>query len=385
MNSCQRPGRTKLEIARLIFGNATADVESIRACRTAGGIEVCVVDEYGTEFEDGQRIYERPLALGELIEFIESARHPDLDEGSEGLVLGLVRSMFAAGNEDTASLMQYVHVSSAFYPDIQRYYVNKIGELIPKITKDTGYIRNPWPGWRARPRRKIANGYRASTPSERRAGARSYPRAGRDAVRVGLGMNPGKQPHVDASQRPGHTPLREATPEQQAAFNDPVQRDAARTRGAGAIAALSVGSPAGMDWENNPTAAHEIWSLTTAHVAKLQGAVDAACKRSKARDVLRAAKNSGVGVPEAQAAVDKAATAAKDASAKARASVLGTPGNRTFTSLHHAGNQAIIRAHQILSGEKTPEQVLPIEVKTGHFYKAIAGYAVSPVLDGTVG
>ena len=40
--------------------------------------------------------------------------------------------MFAAGNEDTASLMQYVHVSSAFYPDIQRYYVNKIGELIPE-------------------------------------------------------------------------------------------------------------------------------------------------------------------------------------------------------------------------------------------------------------
>ena len=374
-------GPDEVEIGRLVLANATADVESIRARRTADGIVVCVVDEYGTEFEDGQRIYMRPLTLGELIEFIESARHPDLDEGSDGLVLGLVRNMFAAGNEDTASLMQYVDVSSAFYPDIQRYYVNKIGELILKIT------RNPWPGWQVRHpgfRRNTANGYRESTPLEKRAGARSYPRAGRDAVRVGLGMNPGKQPYGDASRRPGHTPLRKATPEQRAAFNDPVQREAARTRGAGAIAALSPSSPAGMDWENNPTAAHEVWSLTMAHVAKLQGAVDAAGGRSKARDALRAAENRGVGVPEAQAAVDKAEAASKDASAKARASVLGTTGNRTFTSLHHAGNQAIIRAYQILSGEKTPEQVLPMEVKTGHFYKAIAGDTDSPVVDGMV-
>jgi hypothetical protein len=195
-------------------------------------------------------------------------------------------------------------------------------------------------------------------------------------------MDPGKQPCRDASRRPGHTPLRKATPEQWAAFNDPVQREAARTRGAGAIAALSLSSPAGMDWENDPTAAYEVWSLTTAQVAKLQGAVDAADGRSKARGALRAAKNRGVGVPEAQAVVDKAEAASRWASAKARDSVLGTSGNWTFTSLHHAWNQAIIRAHQILSGEKTPEQVLPMEGKRGHFYKAIVGDTDSPVVSG---
>src|SRR5450631_3413187 len=159
------------------------------------------------------------------------------------------------------------------------------GELIPKITP------NPCTGWRVRHpglRRNTANSYRESTPSEKRTGARSYPRAGRDAVRVGLGMNPGKQPYGDASRRPGHTPLRRATPEQRAAFNDPVQREAARTRGAGAIAALSPSPPAGMDWENNPTAAYEAGSLTTAHVAKLRGAVDAAGGGSRARGALRA-------------------------------------------------------------------------------------------------
>ena len=181
--------------------------------------------------------------------------------------------------------------------------------------------RDPPPGWRVRHpgfRLNSAKSYRESTPSDKRAGARSYGRARRDAVRVGLGMNPGKQPYEDVSRRPGHMSLRKASPEQRAAFSDPVQREAARMRGAGAIAALSANSPAGMDRENSPTAAHEVWSLTVAHVAKLQGAVDAADRGSKARRALRAAKNRGAGVPEAQAAVDKAEAASRDSSEKTR-------------------------------------------------------------------
>ena len=81
-----------------------------------------------------------------------SARHPDHDEGSDGLVLGLVRNMFAAGNEDTASLMQYVYVSSAFYPDIQRYYVSKISELVLELRhpgESTGNLLARLPGAQA--------------------------------------------------------------------------------------------------------------------------------------------------------------------------------------------------------------------------------------------
>ena len=131
-------GPDEVEIGRIVLGNATADVDSIRACRTADGIVVSVEDEYGTDFEDGQEIYQRPLTLGELVEFIDSYSHPNPEEGSGGLVLGLVRNMIEAGNEDAASLMQYVNVSSAFYPDIQRYYERKIGELFLKITKEAG-------------------------------------------------------------------------------------------------------------------------------------------------------------------------------------------------------------------------------------------------------
>ena len=109
-----------------------------------------------------------------------------------------------------------------------------------------------------------------------------------------------------------------------------------------------------MDRENSPTAAYEVWSLSLAHVAKLQGAVDAVDGGSKPRRALRAAKNRGAGVPEAQAVVEKAEAASRDSSEKAWALVLDTTSNRTFTSLHRAGNQAIIRACQILSGKKTP-------------------------------
>jgi len=131
-------GLDEVEIGRLVFGNATADVESILARRTADGIVVSVVDEYDTDFEDGQRTYVRPLTLGELVEFIDSFIHPNPENGSGGLVLGLVRNMIEAGNEDAASLIEYVNVSSAFYPDIQRYYENKIGELFLEITEDAG-------------------------------------------------------------------------------------------------------------------------------------------------------------------------------------------------------------------------------------------------------
>jgi hypothetical protein len=131
-------GLDEVEIGRLVFGNATADVESILARRTADGIVVSVVDEYDTDFEDGQRTYVRPLTLGELVEFIDSYSHPNPENGSGGLVLGLVRNMIEAGYEDAASLIEYVNVSSAFYPDIQRYYENKIGELFLEITEDAG-------------------------------------------------------------------------------------------------------------------------------------------------------------------------------------------------------------------------------------------------------
>ena len=102
--------------------------------------------------------------------------------------------------------------------------------------------------------------------------------------------------------------LRKATPEQRAAFSDPVQREAGPDARRGGHRGIVGQLARQIDRENSPTAAHEVRSLTVAHVAKLQGAVDAADQESKGRITLRAAKTAW-GTPEAQAAVDKAKAA----------------------------------------------------------------------------
>ena len=212
---------------------------------------------------------------------------------------------------------------------------------------------------------RVVDSVRSATPSERIAGTRFYSRAHRDAVRVGLGMNPGMQPYDSASRRPGRTPLRKATPEQQAAFKDPVRRQDAAQRGAGAIAALSPSSPAGMDWEHNPTAAYEAGRLPAEHIRSFREADEIMGVQAKAIGAQRTAKKSGEGVREANRAVDAAKSDYQVASAASRAHLEHTRG------LRHAGGKAIIRAHEILSGEKTPEEVLPMGAKTGHFYRNI--------------
>jgi hypothetical protein len=236
-------------------------------------------------------------------------------------------------------------------------------------------VKNVSPEEHERHVSNIVDSVRAASPSERRAGARFYPRAHRDATRVGLGLNPGKQPYGGTgAERPG----RDRMPKDVAARHvaDPKSFDTSTRRGAGAIAALSPSSPAGMDWEHNPTAAHEVWGLTTEHVAKFRAADEASGVASKATGALGKAKRQKSGVREAQAASDTAKSGYAAASAEAR------PALDSSVGLRHAGNKAILRAHSILSGEQTPEEALPMKAKTGHFYENIAGADDKATVDG---
>jgi len=211
----------------------------------------------------------------------------------------------------------------------------------------------------------IVSSVQAASPSERRAGSRFYSRAHRDAYNVGQNRNPGMQPYGGkGAERTGHA--RMTGTQALAHANDPRASDAATTRGAGAIAALSPSSPAGMDWEHNPTAAYEAQSLTSAQVGHFRTADDALGKVSKAVGASRTAKNSGTAsdVRDATRHAAKMGEEYKVASDTARAPLEGT-------SLKHAGNKAILKAHSILSGEVSPEKALPMKAKTGHFYTNI--------------
>jgi hypothetical protein len=237
----------------------------------------------------------------------------------------------------------------------------------------------------------------SATSSERRAGARFYGRAHRDAMHVGQKLNPGMQQYAAESSpeedggmsastgrvgsvRRGH----ERMPRGMALDHalNPAKYEEATARGSGAIAALSPSSPAGMDWEHNPTAAYEAWNLKTSDVAGLRHAVGMGNVASAARGVLKSARNRGnLGVPEAKASSERADTEAKAASESARTNTFGTMGNRPGVALHHAGNLAIVRAHEILTGEKTPEEALPMGEKTGHFHRAIMGDPSAATID----
>lgn len=119
----------EVEIVRVELASATADVIEVRARSLEGRIHYQAVDEY---WDEGERYLvtpewsERPLTFGELIDLIDTACR-----GSEGyfdpspFTVGLVdqwRELPSQGGGDPASLLGFVRVSSAFYPELGAYY-----------------------------------------------------------------------------------------------------------------------------------------------------------------------------------------------------------------------------------------------------------------------
>jgi hypothetical protein len=111
------PGET--EIARLELRSMTADVISIRAKREGKLISYRIVDEYGTEFELQRQSSRKPLALAEMVRFIDGSSHPDLPAG-----LALCYNEMNAGGGVTGrhELQDFTSVCSEIYPQLQEHY-----------------------------------------------------------------------------------------------------------------------------------------------------------------------------------------------------------------------------------------------------------------------
>jgi hypothetical protein len=120
-------GEGEVEIARVALASTTGDVQSVRARRTERGITLQVVDEYSNTFTTGERVYEQPLTLGELVEFIDAADIVDTEGPPGGLVLGTIRRW---SESDPELLLNAAWASSAFYPDLGRYYEQAVRNLV---------------------------------------------------------------------------------------------------------------------------------------------------------------------------------------------------------------------------------------------------------------
>lgn len=150
---------------------------------------------------------------------------------------------------------------------------------------------------------RLVSTYLAASPEQRHGGATWYGGAHRAAVTVASGRDPGIIPQGARS-----------TPSiKQGVYRPPNVSADDVNRAAGVIARLSPSMPAGMDWEHNPRAAHELYRMTPKQRERAsQGGAEGAAGRR-------------------------------------------VNGNR---ALQHSGGAHVANATEILEGRETPEQNL---------------------------
>ena len=120
----------EVEIACVLLASVTADVITIRARHRGNRIVYRIVDEYETCFRFKPKTSTQPLSLGELIAMIDGATG-HLDGDAEGLT-GAYRSYNLDGC-DAADLVDFVTVSSPFYPGLETYYAEEAREWLAQV------------------------------------------------------------------------------------------------------------------------------------------------------------------------------------------------------------------------------------------------------------
>jgi hypothetical protein len=112
----------EVEIARISLKSSTGDVISVRALQREFVIRYQVVDEYGTRFKIQPEKTVEPISMGELIGLIDAA---EAEGGRKGLT-----NIFRDFNldKDPMELLDFVTVTSEFYPDLERWYRDEAKE-----------------------------------------------------------------------------------------------------------------------------------------------------------------------------------------------------------------------------------------------------------------
>jgi hypothetical protein len=120
----------EVEIARVALRSSTGDVTSIRARSADGLIHYSVADEYETDYRCSPTTAPAPLTLGELITLIDTVSNEATGE------VGLTSTVRDEGLEcgsDPDDLVDFVRVSSRFYPELETYYAADAEEWLERI------------------------------------------------------------------------------------------------------------------------------------------------------------------------------------------------------------------------------------------------------------
>lgn len=134
----------EVEIARVSLKSTTADVISIRATPDWDGIRYRIVDEYDNVIKFTLENSKAPLTLKELIDLIDGAEFDD-----SGFPPGLTRvfrdsnlDLEAAQTHEEVSqrareLVDFVTVTSVFYPELERWYREEAQEWLQEHTRQS--------------------------------------------------------------------------------------------------------------------------------------------------------------------------------------------------------------------------------------------------------
>ncbi len=117
----------EVEIARVTLQSCTQDVTSIRASPLPDRIEYRITDEYDGEWSFSPVNSLEPLSMGELITLMDEARCDGYEnaEWSTGVVWAPLRGNVDA-HSDPLELIEFVEVTSEFYPGLRAYYASEI-------------------------------------------------------------------------------------------------------------------------------------------------------------------------------------------------------------------------------------------------------------------
>jgi hypothetical protein len=153
---------------------------------------------------------------------------------------------------------------------------------------------------------RLLDTYAAATPQERSAGRTWYRNAHRAAVTVASGRNPGVIPYG-----------KKDTPSiKQGVYRPPGVTQEHVTRAAGVIARLSPSMPAGMDYEHNPKAAHELYQMTPKQRETASGTSPAASAARRVRGNVGLPHSGGMHIGHATAILEGHETAEENLNQK---------------------------------------------------------------------
>jgi hypothetical protein len=123
--------REEVEIARVTLQSSTQDVISVRAKAAANRIKYRIVDEYETPSTISPASSSRPLSMSRLICLMDGAKVGVWDgvSWSTGVVWGPL-TMNLENSDDPLKLIDFVEVTSEFYPQLGDYYADEIRRFL---------------------------------------------------------------------------------------------------------------------------------------------------------------------------------------------------------------------------------------------------------------